>query len=228
MKDCFYTLQIFYLSIVNPSKLFERINNLPWYQGLLHQWIDEENIEPQSKVLEMASATGELSAYLSTRYELRAIDNNPKMIARAKEKYPDIAFDVADALNLPFEEKSFDVVLASSLMNVLDEKQALLDEMLRVCKEEGKIMLLFPLEGFSDSDFVKLSLDLELQGFSKMALKMWHKLAKKMGLETIEELLKERDFEVISTKIYLGGMVATVFIERKTDIVLNFEHRSKK
>jgi hypothetical protein len=48
---------------------------------------------------------------------------------------------------------------------------------------------------------------------------MWHKLANKMSLETIEELLKERDFEVISTKMYLGSMVATVVIERKTDIV---------
>jgi len=172
MKDWFYTLQILYLSLFKPSKLFEKINELPWYQGLLHQWIEDEKIEPQSKVLEMASATGALSAYLSTCYELRAIDNNPKMIARAKEKYPHITFDVADALNLPFKENSFDVVLASSLMNVLDDKQALLNEMLRVCKEEGKIMLLFPLEGFADSDFVKLGLDLELKGFSKMALKI--------------------------------------------------------
>jgi ubiquinone/menaquinone biosynthesis C-methylase UbiE len=139
------------------------------------------------------------------------------MIARAKEKYPDIKFEVADALNLPFEENSFDVVLASSLINVLDDKQALLDEMLRVCKEEGRIMLLFPLEGFSNSDLVKLSSDLELQGFSKMALKMWHKMAKKMTLERIKELLKERDFEMLSTQNYLGGMVGTVVVGIKTN-----------
>ena len=217
MNDWFYTLQIFYLSIINPAKLFEKINELPWYQGLLRQWIDEANITPQSKILEMASATGALSSYLSTRYKLRAIDNSPHMIARAKEKYPDITFEVADALNLPFEENSFDVVLASSLMNVLDDKQALLDEMLRVCKEEGQLMLLFPLEGFSNSDLLKLSSDLKLKGFSKMALKMWHKLAKKMTVSSIEALLKERDFEVVSSTKYLNGMVATVIISAKNN-----------
>jgi ubiquinone/menaquinone biosynthesis C-methylase UbiE len=139
------------------------------------------------------------------------------MIARAKEKYPDIKFEVADALNLPFEENSFDVVLASSLINVLDDKQALLDEMLRVCKEEGRIMLLFPLKGFSNSELLKLSSDLKLKGFSKMALNMWHKLAKKMMIERIESLLKERDFEIVSTQNYLDGMVATVVIGMKTN-----------
>jgi len=219
MKDWFYTLQIFYFSLLQPSKLFEKINELPWYQGLLEQWVEDEKIEAQSKVLEIGSATGALSFYLSQRYEVMSVDNNPKMIKRAKEKYPHIKFEVANALHLPFENEVFDVVLASSLINVLDEKQQLLNEMLRVCKQNGKLMLLFPKKGFSNADFLELSSDLELKGFSKMALKMWHKLAKKMSLETIEELLKERDFEVISTKMYLGSMVATVVIERKTDIV---------
>jgi len=211
----FYALQISYLSLFQSSKLFEKINELPWYQGLLRQWIDEVNIAPQSKVLEMASATGALSAYLSTHYELQAIDNSPQMIARAKEKYPDIAFEVADALNLPFENNSFDVVLASSLINVLDDKQALLDEMLRVCKDDGRIMLLFPLEGFSNSDLLKLNTDLELKGFSKIALKMWHKMAKKMRVESIKDLLSKHDVEVLSSKNYLGSMVATVEFYRK-------------
>ena len=45
-----------------------------------------------------------------------------------------------------------------------------------------------------------------------MALKMWHKMAKKMSVDAVEELLKESDFEILSTKEYLSGMVGTVVI----------------
>jgi len=207
-----YHLQIFYLSIFQPSKLFERINRLPWYQGLLHEWIDEVKIASQSRLLEIGSATGVLSAYLFSKYRVTSVDNAPKMIARAKENYPYIDFQVADASHLPFKDESFSVVVASSLINLVEERQEILNEMLRVCKRDGKVLLLFPLEGFSDDGLLKVSSDLELKGFSQMALKMWHKMAKKMSVEAVEELLKESGFAILSTKKYLSGMVGTVVI----------------
>ena len=201
-----------------PSKLFEKINELPWYQGVLKTWVEDEKIQTQSKVLEIGSATGTLSSYLSVYYAVTAIDYNPKMIARAKERYPHVEFQVADALDLPFNDGTFDLVLASSLINVLDNKEALLTEMLRVCKEDGKLMLLFPLEGFSNVKLAELSVSLKLQGFSKMALKMWHKLAKKMSINLLEALLVDSEFKVLSSKEYLAGMVSTVLIGRKINI----------
>ena len=45
-----------------------------------------------------------------------------------------------------------------------------------------------------------------------MALKMWHKMAKKMSIGAVEDLLKESDFEILFTKEYLSGMVGTVVI----------------
>jgi len=209
----FYRLQIFYLSIFQPSKLFERINRLPWYQGLLHEWIADVEIAPQSRLLEIGSATGVLSEYLFSQYEVTSgVDNAPKMIAKAKENYPHIDFQVADASSLPFKDEAFSVVVASSLINLVEERQEILNEMLRVCKRDGKVLLLFPLEGFSDDALLQVSSDLGLKGFSQMALKMWHKMAKKMSVATVEDLLKESDFEILSTKEYLSGMVGTVVI----------------
>ena len=212
-----YSLQIIYLSIFQPSKLFERFNRLSWYQNLLRQWIDEVDIVPKSRLLEIGSATGVLSGYLSEKYEVISVDNSSTMIARSKENYPHIDFQVIDASSMPFKDQCFDVVVASSLINLVDNKEEILNEMLRVCKIDGKVLLLFPLEGFSDDGFLKASFDLQLKGFSKMALKMWHKLAKKMSVDDIDALLKESDFEIVSTKNYLGGMVATVVIGSKTN-----------
>jgi len=211
--DYFYSLQIFFLSLFQPSKLFEKINALPWYQGLLEEWVEDNNLPEKSHVLEIGSATGALSHYLASKHKLVSVDRSSEMIKRAKENHPYIDFRVADALNLPFDDAIFDVVLASSLINVLDDKQQALDEMLRVCKKDGKVMLLFPLEGFDDDDLLKLGSKMELKGFSKMALAMWHKLAKKMSLESLALLLKESNFKILSTQTYLGGMVAGVVVK---------------
>jgi ubiquinone/menaquinone biosynthesis C-methylase UbiE len=214
-RDWFYGLQIFYLSIFQPSKLFERINNLPWYQGLLEMWVDEAKITPKNKILELGSATGTLSEYLSKRYKVTSVDMSPKMIERAKNRYPHIDFQVANASNLPFENETFDVVLASSLINVVDNKQQVLSEMLRVCKRGGSVILLFPLDGFTNEELSKVSIAFELEGFSKMALKMWHKLAKKISLDSLELLSKESNFYIDDSKKYLNGLVLTVEIKHK-------------
>ena len=100
--------------------------------------------------MEIGSATGVLSAYLSKKYQVISVDNSSTMISKAKENYPSIDFQVADASNLPFKDEVFSVVVASSLINLVEERQEILNEMLRVCKRDGRVLLLFPLEGFSD------------------------------------------------------------------------------
>jgi Methyltransferase domain/Glycosyl transferase family 2 len=71
------------------------------------------------------------------------VDFMPALIEKAKESMPELDFRVADARNLPFEDASFDVVIAitglSSFAAVFDE---VLAELHRVLRPGGRILFL--------------------------------------------------------------------------------------
>jgi len=210
----YYELQIRVLLLVSPSRLFEKINQLPWYKSMLEEWISHQNLEPNCKVLELGCATGVLSNYLSTLSHVpTGVDRSKKMIDRAKENYPHLNFYVEDATKLPFESNTFDVLLASSLVNIIDEKEKLLLEMKRLVKAEGSISFLVPLQGFNNKNLTKLNNSLGLKGFSKSALKMWHNSAPKMSLEEIEMLLSSCGLSISHSYFYLDGMVGAFVVK---------------
>ena len=207
-----YTLQIKLLAYFYPAKLFEKINHLDWYQNSLQSWIREQNIAAKSRVLEVGCATGALSRYLSTTYTLTAIDASKTMIRYAKNHTKDVDFLVADVYNLPFLGRHFDAVVASSLLNVLNDKKKAILEMKRVCKADGKVTFLVPLKGFDHADALHLSQSLKLTGFSKAALLAWHTMAKKMRIEEIEDLVQTCELDIKEYKTYLKGMVVSISI----------------
>lgn len=89
-------------------------------------------------LLEIGCGSGYYSEVLATllrggvRYT--GIDYSNAMIARAREHYPAIAFDVADATRLPYADQSFDIAFNGvSLMHILDY-QAAIREAARVAR----------------------------------------------------------------------------------------------
>src|SRR5262249_26389872 len=77
------------------------------------------------RLLEIGCGSGYYSEILTTmlsdgiRYA--GIDYSDAMIARARESYPAIAFEVADATKLPYADLSFDIAFnGGSLMHILD------------------------------------------------------------------------------------------------------------
>lgn len=76
------------------------------------------------------------------------IDHFPNSVNLDIEKsgFVDI---LGDAQNLPFKDKTFEVILATEILEHLKEPQKAIDEMKRVCKNNGKLILttrfIFPL-----------------------------------------------------------------------------------
>jgi len=207
-----YTLHIKLLAFFYPAKLFEKINQLEWYQQTLQSWVEEQHISPHSSMLEVGCATGALSRHLSMHYTLTAVDASKSMIKRAQKHTSHVDFLVADVYALPFPSGYFDTVVASSLLNVLEHKKKALLEMKRVCKHDGKVTFLVPLKGFDDTHAKQLSQTLQLTGFAKAALYAWHTMAKKMSIEEIEDLVQTCGLSIKETKEYLEGMVISVSI----------------
>ena len=102
--------------------------------------IDDAKVTAGMSVLDVACGPGYLSA---TAKELGAIpigiDFSEKMIAIAKEMFPDTPFRQGDAQELPFEDRSFDRVLINFGLLHLSRPEKACAEACRVLKSGGRL-----------------------------------------------------------------------------------------
>ena len=102
-------------------------------------------IQPEDEALECACGTGLLSGVIATRCKsLIATDFSVNMLRRAERKYrnlPNIRFEPCDIMQLPYPDKRFDVVIAANVIHLLDEPEKALQELSRVCRPGGRIIL---------------------------------------------------------------------------------------
>ena len=91
-------------------------------------------------VLELACGSGQLSFRLCDYVKTwQATDFSENMIAEAnKQPYPSsLTFDVQDATNLPYADKSFDVVVIANALHIMPEPDKAMKEIRRVLKDGG-------------------------------------------------------------------------------------------
>lgn len=102
-------------------------------------------IEPEDIVLECGCGTGLISKGIAAICnELIATDFSTGMLKKAKkncEHIENIAFQKADIMNLEYDDETFDKVVAGNVIHLLDEPYKALDELLRVCKKDGKVII---------------------------------------------------------------------------------------
>ena len=211
LKIIYFQLQIKLLIIFKPTVLFDRINQLDWYKNTLRQWVDDQSIVAKNKALEVGCAAGALTAYIAKSGCVpTGVDFSSEMIELAKLKNIDIDFLVASVFDLPFETDSFDVVMAASLVNIVDDKNKAIEELSRTCKKGGSITILVPSAEFNDENLLSLQESLGVSGFSAAAMEAWHKNPPKMKVCDVESLLKQAGLMEVTTKKYLQGMVISV------------------
>lgn len=103
------------------------------------------NLDKQRKVLDIACGKGTTSVLIAKKYGCRVvgIDINPVLIADAKKLAKRdrvdklIDFHVADATHLPFNDNYFDASIAQAMLVLIEDKEAVIREALRVIKPSG-------------------------------------------------------------------------------------------
>lgn len=107
----------------------------------------QKNQEP-FEALDLCCGTFDLSLECVKQFprvKIYALDFSETMLEAGKEKiqnFPQITPICGDALNLPFEKESFDVVFCGFGVRNLDDIEKGLKEIYRVLKPEGQILIL--------------------------------------------------------------------------------------
>ena len=98
--------------------------------------------KPGIKILDIAAGTGSSSRPLVDKgADVIALDFSEGMLAQGRKQNRDIKFMQGDALNLPFEENTFDVTTISFGLRNTSNTLTALKEALRVTKVGGKIVV---------------------------------------------------------------------------------------
>jgi SAM-dependent methyltransferase len=94
---------------------------------------------PGRKTLDLGCGEGRLSNHLAgLGHTVVGIDRSPMMVEAARAAYPEIAFEVADAADLPFQDESFDCVVAFMSLQDTEDLDAVIRECGRVLSEDGR------------------------------------------------------------------------------------------
>ncbi|MCQ2207758.1 MAG: class I SAM-dependent methyltransferase [Paludibacteraceae bacterium] len=118
------------------------------YNGVVNKALSEkvaELVNEHDEVLECACGTGMISKRVAPRCKkLLATDFSEGMLKQARKKcssFDNISFSFADITALPFENERFDIVIAGNVIHLLDNPQKAINELARVCRKGGTIII---------------------------------------------------------------------------------------
>jgi demethylmenaquinone methyltransferase / 2-methoxy-6-polyprenyl-1,4-benzoquinol methylase len=136
--------------------MFDRISgfydvmNSVMTAGLHHRWrrraADLAAVGPGDRVLDVATGTGDLAIELRRRVgptgEVVASDFSEAMLEHARAKAPDIRFEWADALALPYPDDAFDAATVGFGARNFADLDTGVAEMARVVRPGGRVVIL--------------------------------------------------------------------------------------
>ncbi len=129
--------------------LYDRMNAV-MTAGRHHAWraraADLAGLAPGDRALDVATGTGDLAIELARRVEpdgeVIGADFAEEMLARARAKAPNLAFETANALALPYPDDAFDAATVGFGARNFDDLERGVGEMARVVRPGGHVVIL--------------------------------------------------------------------------------------
>ncbi len=170
-------------------------------------------IEPEDVVLECACGTGLLSTVIAKKCkQLTATDFAPKMLKHAEKncaEYKNVQFRQADILSLDYPDNSFDKVVAGNVIHLLDEPMKALNELDRVCKPGG--MLIIPTYMNKDRKG-------EISGFASVVGKAGADFKRQFTPESYRQFFLDAGYRNVKISLAEGRIPCAVAVMAKEDL----------
>ena len=104
-------------------------------------------IQPGHKILEVGIGTGEALPLYPSHCEVLGIDFSEGMLEHARRRVDEfqlghVSLERMDAGNMELPDNHFDIVMAAYVVTAVPDYRIVVDEMIRVCKPGGRIVML--------------------------------------------------------------------------------------
>lgn len=147
-------------------------------------------------VLEVAMGTGLITENVcknASKYE--ATDYSEEMVIEAKKKTYEgnINFSVQNMFDLPFEDNSFDVIIASNVLHIIENPELAIKELKRVLKDDGTLIV--PTFTHKDNS---LTQNFKSRFMKIMGFKLYHSWSK----ESFIKFLKSNKLSVGKNAVF--------------------------
>ena len=126
------------------SPIYDKFFNSGIFLNARKQILLSTPFSGEEKILFVGVGTGaDLELIDYSDLDITAIDYSPDMLGKAIKKFKDstIQFLEMDAQNMIFEDETFDYVVASLILSVVPDANKCFQEMSRVLKHKGKIII---------------------------------------------------------------------------------------
>jgi len=127
------------------TSLYEDKHAFVWQYGEdLLQWL---NPKPGELILDLGCGTGQLTAKIAEfGAEAMGIDSATTMIDKARQNYPHLRFEVADARNFQIN-KPLDAVFSNATLHWIKEPEAAIASIYQALKPQGRFVAEFGGQG---------------------------------------------------------------------------------
>ena len=127
------------------ASLYQKNYGFIWQYG--ENLIDLLAPQPGERILDLGCGTGQLTTKIAkTGAEVVGIDRSPEMIATARQNYPELLFEVADARQLQFSQP-FDAVFSNAVLHWILEPDAAIRSIHQALKPGGRFVAEFGGKG---------------------------------------------------------------------------------
>ncbi len=155
------------------AALYENKHAFVWQYG--EDLLQLLNPKQKERILDLGCGTGQLTEKIATSGAVvMGIDNAPAMISKAKQNYPHLQFDVADARSFQVEQP-LDAVFSNAALHWIKEPDAVIRSVHQALKPGGRFVAEFGGKGNVQAITTALETALQEIGISQpQALNPWY------------------------------------------------------
>ena len=174
------------------------------YNGKVYKELGDrvaEYVSESDRVLECACGTGCITKSVANKCStIIATDYSEGMLVQAQKnckKLGNITFEKSNIFSLSYADNTFDKVIAGNVIHLLDEPKTAMDELMRVCKPGG--MLIIPT-------YVNICKDGNPSFIVKFLEMLGVKFKRQFSPESYKEFFQKMGYSDVSFNLVEGKM----------------------